>query len=494
MFNCINLLEDLRTCAFIFLSATAYLLDFGGNIAAGVEYFKFAHLHPDNRWIPITFLTMILVAHALTALIFTLHLHEPISTAYFFPLLQLHRLLSLLWSTLSFRGVKDLRSPEKSTFFSLMAAAVETAPHLQVQFTFFLLRFSDFRTSKVIWLSLAASFFSGTINGALAIDSIIADQTPRVWHQLSMFIASGFFTSSVLALGCLSFIGLSMWKGLLLRISFLAVVPFVFLALYLALWKEDQETNHSSKGLAKFSRFFRLFVFGYVSLTIGPIFPLAYHAKGRKELGKRAYWFRLVIATALLLAYYLSVFVISFVGPLSSRWLHRCVEVFHDASTGQFPCWFFVPTAAIGLGVLVVSTAVYILLDRSLESELHFELESDLESMSSSSTHPLYSITNEKVSTAKLAGSPTQSTECFITGNAEPSIAGNLRWSMNSRCTFNTGTDASVRNTEFAEGARVMVMQRSSSLPWRAVNCMGMGHKASMSYGTNGHFHPLVRD
>ncbi|MCO5605998.1 hypothetical protein L7F22_060184 [Adiantum nelumboides] len=314
--------------------AATYLFDAASNAATAVKYYQFSREQAsgqgevqdqvgqaiDARGAFVVVVSLMAVAHLTNLVIFCTTLHGPLRThpvaaAFFLPLIHLKRLAHLLARTLSVHGFKDTTSPHAASLYSILAAALETGPQLIFQYAVFHVVGSNCGSPrcplpKVLLISISGSLMSGAYNGGVAVASLLmqqvaAEEDCRPSVKMSTRVAMGFAagTHILCALVVRSFAFALIVTGaptlhIVLYASTAFVVPCVlFWAFDTAAPPLDitEATSKTAERSIKASitrqgkKLLLAVANGHVSLSLGPLYPLARNAYGRGLRGRAGF-------------------------------------------------------------------------------------------------------------------------------------------------------------------------------------------------------------
>lgn len=384
----------------IALSALFYLFDFATNLLTLRTYYFYSVLCPklynnDSASYPhecnvttvfYLCLSLMAAAHLSNTLIFWVTLdpsEHPLRLAYFLPLIHLSRLLKVLWRSCSCNSLEDLQDrgqKESSSLYNVLAAALETAPQLMLQFHV-LLQFGmqaimPEPVPKTLIVSLLASLVSATYNGSVAVLSLLQKHPsimpPLRWKACIAMLAG---LHILTAMSTQTLITAALAEDIFLVMPYLfagVIVTWIFFAFVL------RKSQHDSKAYRRSNHkwVLRWMIHGlhslalaHVSLFIGPMYAIV-------KLFDRPTFF-LVWGTLLhifmeLLGFGAVVAGIWISVPLINYWLPwitTCSRLHHISNYGiygygiinniYFSCHVFLEVVCPLILVLLVSTLVF---------------------------------------------------------------------------------------------------------------------------------------
>lgn len=324
-------------------------------------------------------LSLMAAAHLSNTLIFWVTLdpsEHPLRLAYFLPLIHLSRLLKVLWRSCSCNSLEDLQDrgqKESSSLYNVLAAALETAPQLMLQFHVVL----QFRVQgeyheimaepvpKALIVSLLASLVSGTYNGSVAVLSLLQKHPsimpPLRWKACIAMLAG---LHILTAMSTQTLITTALAEDILLVMFYLfagVIVTWIFFAVVL------RKSQHDSKAYRRSNHKWvvRWMIHGlhslalaHVSLFIGPMYAIV-------KLFDRPTFF-LVWGTLLHIFMELvglGAVVSGIWIPVRLNywllWITTCSRVSYSAYSYSFSCHVFLEVVCPLILVLLVSTLVF---------------------------------------------------------------------------------------------------------------------------------------
>eukprot|EP00250_Pteridium_aquilinum_P008399 c17913_g1_i3 orf=251-1387(-) len=147
------------------------------------------------QWPFLACLSIMVLAHVSNSVIFWMTLpaaDHPLRLAYFLPLIHLSRLLKVTWRTCTCNGLKDFRdSQELSSLYNILAASLETAPQIMLQF-YIVFPLQAVPTTLIV--SLVASLLSVIYNGSMAILSLVQKSGMSFPWKAFIPLITGFHT------------------------------------------------------------------------------------------------------------------------------------------------------------------------------------------------------------------------------------------------------------------------------------------------------------
>ncbi|XP_002962854.2 uncharacterized protein LOC9651110 isoform X1 [Selaginella moellendorffii] len=432
---------DLWVAATILFSAATYFFEYGSNIATAWKYYILEyhnqssdvriHSEGPRSEFPGIFpgiVAIMAIAHVINALVFYLHLDkskEAVKCAYLLPVIYLRKLTLLIFRTGQLQGVRDLRSNEIDAVYNILAAALETGPQLVLQFHVFAelgyLSGPGAKPPTILVLSLAASFLSGAYNGGLAMATTSDKAT--LFGRSSMGIAGGLHIVSALLVRSLAFEVIteegfyhssSPFRYYYFYLVLVIVVPSTAFWILLRsptsssqsgrIAQEEATGPHCQHQApetiqANFEQPFwktalKIISYAYVSITLGPLYPLVSHARQINQPGKQL---RIRLAKASAAHFSLDLLVIVFVcGAHGRTWLTPCYlewsrprdRRIHKRMFKQrfMSCSWFKALLGFSLLFYVITIASFIVLDvytaNKLEKKSSFAEEEENEDLS----------------------------------------------------------------------------------------------------------------
>ncbi|KAI5062118.1 hypothetical protein GOP47_0022657 [Adiantum capillus-veneris] len=317
-------LQNVVVVSSILLSAGTYLFDFGSNLVVVVEYSqRFVSLsrreaggarscdatcrHQTSELAGYFYalLAIMVCCHSLNAILFKLkfkHSDAPLCAAYFLPLIHLYRLSNLLWRTLSCAGVPELRSAEMNGLYCILGSAMEGVPMLILQFCGYLVltRESIFLNSMsdTFKVSVAASLISAAYNGGTSVQSIAKNAITLKQKVWAGTIGAGFTLFAAL-LRCLTFTNVivhireyfSRLRTVREQARFHVSdsLPLLVIGGNIILYSLHFWLLHSPKAMKKnvrdLHRLLSSLSFSYMSMILGPLYPMVSLASDASQLG-----------------------------------------------------------------------------------------------------------------------------------------------------------------------------------------------------------------
>lgn len=352
---------DAVVVSSILLSAGTYLFDFGSNLVVLVQYSRrfvslsrreaggasncdatCRHQTSELTGYFYALLGILVCCHSLNAILFKLkfkHRDTPACAAYVLPLIHLYRLSNLLWRTFSCTGVRDLRSPEMNGLYSILGSAMEGVPMLILQFCGYLVLtredvFVD-SMSTTFKVSVAASLISAAYNGGTSVQSIAKNAITQS-QKIGVGTIGAGFTLCAALVRCLTFTCVVVYireyfsqgrtEREQARFHASDSLPLLVIGGSIVLYSLHFWLLHSPKDMKKNVRDVHLLLsslsFSYMSMILGPLYPMISLARDAGQLGCSI--FRLKLLTISLLHVMLDVVAICvtcFLGTLPTPYL-----------------------------------------------------------------------------------------------------------------------------------------------------------------------------
>ncbi|KAI5063199.1 hypothetical protein GOP47_0021746 [Adiantum capillus-veneris] len=332
-------LHDFVVVNSILLSAGTYLFDFGSNLVVLVEYFeRFMSLSrrkvggvracdatcqlqtADVAAYSFGLLATLVCNHSLNGILFKVkftHSDAPLCAAYFLPLIHLYRLSNLIWRTLSCKGVQDLRSPEMNGLYCILGSAMEGVPMLIVQFCGHLVLSQEgvflHSMPNTFKISVAASLISAAYNGGTSVQSIAKNAiTPRQklaagaigagFTIFAVVVRSLTFTDVIVFIREYSFRKRTVRQQAKLHV-FDLLGPLLVITCSIVSYLLHYWLLHSPKDMMRNVRNLRRLLsslsFSYMSMIVGPLYPMTSLASDAHQLGCWNFHLKLLVISLL---------------------------------------------------------------------------------------------------------------------------------------------------------------------------------------------------
>ncbi|KAI5082276.1 hypothetical protein GOP47_0002019 [Adiantum capillus-veneris] len=309
--------------------AATYLFDAASNAATAAKYYQFSRQQAggqlealqddqvgqsiDARGAFVVVVSLIAVAHLTNLVMFCTTLQpegpdQPVAAAFFLPLIHLKRLAHLLARTLSVHGFKDTTSPHAASLYSILAAALETGPQLIFQYAVLHVVGSNCagpncQLPKILIISIIGSLMSGAYNGGVAVASVLQQEAcnPKLCARVAMGFAAGMHILCALVIRSFAFAFIvtgAPTLHIVLYASTAFVVPCLLFWAFTTPRNYMKTTQHSIKASIhrQGRKLLHAVANGHVSLSLGPLYPLARDAYSRGLQGRAGFHGVLILA------------------------------------------------------------------------------------------------------------------------------------------------------------------------------------------------------